>query len=67
MTDKEAKIVINNNEKAAVFFGNGDENFKYLKELSNAELSARGSQIFIKGSDEEVKLTFDLSKSAGYC
>lgn len=63
MTDKEAKIVINNNEKAAVFFGNGDENFKYLKELSNAELSARGSQIFIKGSDEEVKLTFDLIQS----
>jgi len=63
LTDKEAKIVINNNEKAAVFFGNGDENFKYLKELSNAELSARGSQIFIKGSDEEVKLTFDLIQS----
>ncbi len=60
MTDNEAKIVINNNEKAAAFFGNGDENFKYLKELSNAELSARGSQINIKGNKEDVDLTFEL-------
>ncbi|NLF45780.1 MAG: PhoH family protein [Syntrophomonadaceae bacterium] len=60
MADKEAKIVINSNEKAAIFFGNGDENFKYIKELSDAELSARGSQIIIRGSDEEVKLAFDL-------
>ena len=60
MADKEAKIVINNNEKAAVFFGNGDENFKYIQGLSQAELSARGSQIIIRGSDEDVKLTFDL-------
>ena len=60
MADKEAKIVINSNEKAAIFFGNGDENFKYIKELSEAELSARGSQIIIRGSDEEVKLAFDL-------
>ena len=60
MANKEAKIVINSNEKAAIFFGNGDENFKYIKELSDAELSARGSQIIIRGSDEEVKLAFDL-------
>lgn len=60
MAENEAKIVISNNTKAAAFFGNGDENFKYLKEISDAELSARGSQINIKGNDEDVKLAFDL-------
>jgi phosphate starvation-inducible PhoH-like protein len=60
LTENEATIVIDNNAKAAVFFGNGDENFKYLKELCSAELSARGSQINIKGKKEDVNLTFDL-------
>jgi phosphate starvation-inducible PhoH-like protein len=60
LTENEATIVIDNNSRAAVFFGNGDENFKYLKELCSAELSARGSQINIKGKKEDVDLTFDL-------
>lgn len=60
MARKEAKIAIEDNAKAAVFFGAGDENFKYLKTLVNADISARGSQIYITGEEKDVNTAYEF-------
>lgn len=60
MTEKEAKISIKDNEKAAIFLGTGDENFKYLKTICSADLFARGSDIYIKGVQADVNAALDL-------
>lgn len=60
MAEHEVKISIGDNSKAAVFFGAGDENFKYLKDLCNAEVYARGSDIFIRGEEEHVEEASEL-------
>src|SRR5665647_59290 len=51
---KEEKYVIKDNQLAAIFFGTGDENFSYLKEISGVEMSARGADIYIRGQEESV-------------
>jgi phosphate starvation-inducible protein PhoH and related proteins len=51
---KESKYSIIDNQQAAVFFGSGDENFHYLQEISNPEMSARGADIYIRGQEEQV-------------
>lgn len=51
---KESKIAISDNGKAAVFFGIGDENIRYLQTISNAEIIARGTEILVRGSSHEV-------------
>ncbi len=58
--DKEIKISINDNRKAAIFMGAGDENLKQVKRLCNAEVWARGTDIFIKGSDEDINFAHAL-------
>lgn len=63
MAIKEAKYVIKNNGQAAVFFGAGDENFRYLQEISGAEMSARGSDIFVNGEEEQVDHVLQLIES----
>ena len=45
------------------FFGAGDENFKYLKDLCNAEVYARGADIFIRGEEEHVEEASELIHS----
>lgn len=60
MTVKEDKYVIKNNGQAAVFFGAGDENFRYLQEVSGAEISARGSDIYVRGEAEQVDYVLQL-------
>ena len=62
MADKEIKISIRNNEQAAIFFGPGDENFRYLKSICSAEISSRGAEIFIRGEEEEVQFAHNLVK-----
>jgi phosphate starvation-inducible PhoH-like protein len=57
---KEGKFEIKDNEQAAIFFGNGDENFRYLQELCGAEISARGADIFIHGEEKEVDYALQL-------
>lgn len=54
MAIKEEKYVIKDNQLAAIFFGTGDENFSYLKEISGVEMSARGADIYIRGQEESV-------------
>jgi len=44
-------------------FGAGDENFRYLRSISSADISARGSDIYIKGSEEDVNFAADLINS----
>ncbi|NLB88143.1 MAG: PhoH family protein [Syntrophomonadaceae bacterium] len=63
MADHEIKISIGDNRNAAVFFGAGDENFKYLKNLCNAEVYARGGDIFIRGEEEHVEEASELIHS----
>jgi phosphate starvation-inducible PhoH-like protein len=60
LTDKETKISIGDNSLAAILFGNGDENFRYLRSIAAAEISARGSDIHIKGKEEDVNFASDL-------
>jgi phosphate starvation-inducible PhoH-like protein len=60
LTEKELKIGIGDNTSAAIFFGTGDENFRYLRSMCEADISARGLDIYIKGDNEHVQQAFDL-------
>lgn len=60
MAEKEIKIGINDNQNAAIFFGIGDENFKYLRSICTADISARGADIYIKGEEEETQNACNL-------
>jgi len=57
---KESKYVIKDNQQAAIFFGTGDENFRYLQEISGVEMSARGADIYIQGQEEKVDHSLQL-------
>lgn len=63
MAEKESRIVINDNKNAAVFFGIGDENFRYLKSICKAELLARGADILVRGEEKEVDFAYTLIES----
>jgi len=63
LTDKETRISIGDNSLAAILFGTGDENFRYLRSISAAEISARGSDVYIKGNEEDVNFAADLINS----
>jgi len=57
---KESKYVIKDNQQAAIFFGTGDENFRYLQEISGVEMSARGADIYVQGQEEKVDHSLQL-------
>lgn len=63
MAEKEAKVVIQDNQQAATFFGTGDENFRHLVEICSAEIVARGSEIHIRGDEKEVDYALNLIHS----
>ena len=63
MTEKETRISIANNDIASAFFGTGDENFRYLRSLVPADISARGSEIYVKGAEAEVNQATELVNS----
>jgi phosphate starvation-inducible PhoH-like protein len=56
----ESKVEIRDNRKAAVLFGAGDENLHYLQGICEAEISARGADIFISGEEQAVDYAFQL-------
>lgn len=60
MAEKEARITITDNIKAAIFFGTGDINFRHIKNICNAKILARGSDILIKGTPEDVEYATEL-------
>jgi len=60
LVEKEARVSITDNSKAAIFFGTGDENFKHIKHICRADISARGADISIKGSKEDVDYAYEL-------
>ncbi len=60
MAKKEAKISIDDNEKAAVLFGTGDDNFKHLKSIIDVDISSRGSDIFLSGEETQVNIACEL-------
>ncbi|MBO8158676.1 PhoH family protein [Thermosyntropha sp.] len=60
MTEKEARISIQDNGKAAAFFGVNDENLRHLKDVCSADIFARGGDIYIRGNEEEVEETYEL-------
>ena len=51
MIDKETKISIGDNSQAAILFGAGDENFRYLRSISAVDISARGSDVISKAEN----------------
>ncbi len=63
MPETENKIEIFDNQQAAVFFGAGDENFRYLKSICAADISARGGDINIRGEEEQVNYAYNLINS----
>ena len=63
MAEKETRISIQDNAQAAIFFGTGDENFRYLRSITKADISARGSDIYVKGAGEDVDRTVELVNS----
>lgn len=63
MADKETRVSIGDNQLAAIFFGSGDENFRYLRTIVEADVSARGSDVYIKGSEEAVDYVYELLQS----
>lgn len=63
MIEKEQRISIANNDIASAFFGSGDENFRYLRSLCPADISARGSDIYVKGAEDEVNQAAELVNS----
>ncbi|PKM76574.1 MAG: phosphate starvation-inducible protein PhoH [Firmicutes bacterium HGW-Firmicutes-15] len=60
MAVKESKVEIKDNQKAAVLFGAGDDNFRYLQGICDAEISARGADIYIRGEEEQVNYAAQL-------
>jgi len=63
LTEKETRISIGDNSLAAILFGTGDENFRHLRSISAAEISARGSDVYIKGNEEDVNFAANLINS----
>ncbi len=60
MAEKESKYAIKDNRQAAIFFGAGDENFRYLQEISGTDMSARGADIYVRGKEEQVDYAMQL-------
>ena len=63
MTRKEARVSIDDNEKAVILFGSNDENFKYLKSISNVDMFSRGGDILLSGEEEQVNAACELLRS----
>ena len=63
MAEKETRISMGDNNTAAVLFGSGDENFRYLRGICPADITARGTEIYIKGEEQDVDYAFDLVHS----
>lgn len=60
MAIKEAKVLIQDNQQAAIFFGTGDENLKHLLDICAADVVARGSEIYIRGEEKDVDYALQL-------
>ncbi len=63
MAEKETIVSIKDNLQAAVFFGSGDENFRHLKEICQADIHARGGEISVRGTEEHVNQAVDIINS----
>ncbi len=63
MFEQENRIFIEDNKQAAAFFGTGDINFRHLKNIVDADITARGSEIFIRGNQGQVQEAFNLIHS----
>ncbi len=60
MVEKEERISITDNTKAAIFFGTGDVNFKHINSICRADILARGADILIRGNKEDVDYACEL-------
>lgn len=63
MAEKETKISIDDNQQAAILFGTGDENFRYIKSICQADIFARGADVYIRGEEDDVNKARDLLDS----
>jgi len=63
LSEKEARISIEDNQDAAIFFGAKDVNFRHLVNVCDADVSARGANIVIRGREEAVNEAFALIHS----
>jgi phosphate starvation-inducible PhoH-like protein len=55
-----ARLYIPDNNRAAAFYGRGDENLKRAEALFGVQIVARGNELVIRGDEEAVDRTADL-------
>jgi len=56
------KLIIGSNGEAANLFGYRDKNLRFIEKNSRVNITARGNEISIMGSREDVELTKELFK-----
>ncbi len=49
-------------EKFYAIVGRGDENLKYFSQLFDVKISARGTEIFIRGEEDKVRAVYEFLK-----
>lgn len=58
----EVKIVVGNNMDAITLFGQQDENLRLIENKTNTRIRARGNEVSISGSAEDVKVAQEAIK-----
>jgi phosphate starvation-inducible PhoH-like protein len=56
------QMVIDSNTDAVTLFGQQDENLQLIADKTNAHIAARGNEVFISGTEENVKVVQEVIK-----
>lgn len=56
------RIVIDSNTDAVTLFGQQDENLQLIEKKTNTHVTARGNEVFIAGTKENVKIAQEVIK-----
>ena len=49
-------------EKFYAIVGRGDENLKYFSQIFDVKISAKGTEIIIRGEEDKVRLVYEFLK-----
>lgn len=60
MSKQEVRINIGDNGEAVNLLGQRDRNLRFIEENSSAKIVARGNEVVISGSRDEVQLAKEL-------
>ncbi|MBE3572927.1 MAG: PhoH family protein [Moorella humiferrea] len=55
VTDYETRLVVGSNGEAVNLFGHQDENLKFIESRTSARIIARGNEVTVRGSRQEVE------------